>query len=123
MACISEGVPPIRDEQGGAQADFGPAHQLCAQLFDCLDVDRSETLEPAEIRRYLQMSGTPEDELDYYLKDVMRVADANQDGNVDKVEFLTYVLGDVELEEDGSFSDPEEELHMRAVVARALEVA
>ena len=35
------------------------------------------------------------------------------------MEFLTYVLGDVELEEDGSFSDPEDASQLVEQVKRA----
>ena len=59
----------------------GPAGKICGELFDCLDVDGSGTLEPPEVRRFLQMSGTPDDELDYYLADALRVADKNQVGS------------------------------------------
>ena len=59
----------------------GPAGKICGELFDCLDADGSGTLEPPEVRQFLQMSGTPDDELDYYLADALRVADKNQVGS------------------------------------------
>lgn len=87
----------------------GAAGLICSELFDLLDADGSGTLEPLEVRKFLVMSGCPESEADYYLGDVLRVADTDGDGCIDKTEFLLYVLGDADLEPDGSYSDPEEE--------------
>ena len=85
----TEGQQQVHEQaqvQGGSEAGLleGPAtraDQLCSQLFDCLDVDGSGTLEPPEVRQFLKMSGTPDSELDYYLADALRVADKNQVGS------------------------------------------
>ena len=85
---------------------MGDAGMLCSKLFDCLDQDGSGYLEHSEVRAYLEMSGCAEHEIEYYLKDLLRVADKNGDGVVEKVEFLDYVLGDERLDNVGSFVDP-----------------
>eukprot|EP01048_Picozoa_sp_COSAG05_P015175 COSAG05_NODE_1800_length_4061_cov_1.555780_2_plen_276_part_00 len=85
---------------------MGDAGMLCSKLFDCLDQDGSGYLEHSEVRAYLEMSGCAEHEIEYYLKDLLRVADKNGDGVIEKVEFLDYVLGDERLDNVGSFVDP-----------------
>ena len=83
-------------------AMLGPAGQLCARLFDCLDVDGSGFLDNDEIKEYFTMQGMPDEELDYYLQDLLRAHDVDKDGLIAKDEFLAYVLGDEELDERGA---------------------
>jgi len=87
-------------------AVLGPAGQLCARLFDCLDVDGSGFLDNDEIKEYFTMQGMPDEELDYYLQDLLRAHDVDKDGLIAKDEFLAYVLGDEELDERGEYTNP-----------------
>eukprot|EP01043_Picozoa_sp_COSAG02_P045444 COSAG02_NODE_4152_length_5709_cov_15.912121_3_plen_1048_part_00 len=87
-------------------AKLGPAGEVCSKLFDCIDIDQSGFLDEYEIKQYLTMQGMPQEELDYYVEDIMRTSDADQDGVIGKDEFLSYVLGDEELDEQGSL-EPE----------------
>lgn len=87
-------------------AKMGPAGQLCSKLFDCIDVDGSGYLDELEIKQYLIMQSTPPEDLDYYVEDIMRTYDKNQDGVIGKDAFLTYVLGDEDIDEQGSL-EPE----------------
>ena len=83
-------------------ARMGPAGDLCSKLFDCIDTDGSGFLDEDEIKQYLVMQGMPPADLEYYLDDIMRTNDKNQDGVIAKDEFLAYVLGDQELDDAGA---------------------
>jgi Ca2+-binding EF-hand superfamily protein len=95
---------------------LGKAGQMCGMLFDALDTDKSGVLEAAECREFLAMMGCDPEELDYYLADLLRVADRNHDGVIQKDEFLDYVLGDADLTNDGGYRDPDEEASIRKMV-------
>ena len=75
-----------------------PAHELVAALFDAADSDGSGFMEETEGKRFLATAGCAAAELDYYWQDLVRTADVNKDGKISKDEFLTYILGDEELD-------------------------
>ena len=87
-------------------AKLGPTGEVCSKLFDCIDIDKSGFLDAYEITRYLAMQGVPAEELDYYVEDIMRTYDKSHAGAIGKDEFLTYVLGDEELDDQGAL-EPE----------------
>ena len=67
---------------GASKRLTGPAAELSMTLFDLLDIDQSKALEPDEVRAYLLLSGCEELELEYYLKDALRVADTDKNGTL-----------------------------------------
>ena len=94
-------------------ARLGPAGKLCGALFDLIDSDQSGYMEEAEGRKFLQLIGTEESELDYYWSDLSRAADQNGDGKISKLEFMEYTLGDEEISNTGNFANREFEQDLR----------
>jgi Ca2+-binding EF-hand superfamily protein/CRP-like cAMP-binding protein len=84
---------------------FGPAGNLCGQLFDVIDDDDSGCLDEEEAKVFLRCNGCEESEVDYYYANLLRASDTDGDGRVSKLEFLAYTLGDEELDASGDFSD------------------
>ena len=88
------------------------AGKLVAALFDAADSDGSGFMEETEGKRFLATAGCAAAELDYYWQDLVRTADVNKDGKISKDEFLTYILGDEEVDESGCFVDREREAEL-----------
>eukprot|EP01048_Picozoa_sp_COSAG05_P000769 COSAG05_NODE_23_length_31591_cov_92.542995_22_plen_197_part_00 len=84
-------------------------------MFDAVDDDRSGFLEEGEGRVFLSVVGCAEEELDYYWKDLLRVADENGDGVLSKDEFLSYILEGEQLDcTTGFFCDDERRQELAA---------
>ena len=84
---------------------LGTAGRLVGTLFDIMDADGSGFMEEGEGKRYLQAIGCEVAELDYYWSDLKRCADTNRDGRISRAEFTQFILGDMELDEQGNFTD------------------
>ena len=87
----------------------GPAAALYAELFEAIDSDGSGFLDEAEGKQFLRCSGCEEAELDYYWADLVRSADTDGDGRVEKEELLTHTVGNEDLDASGGFVDTEQE--------------
>ena len=84
-------------------------------MFDAVDDDRSGFLEEGEGRVFLSVVGCAEEELNYYWKDLLRVADENGDGVLSKDEFLSYILEGEQLDcTTGFFCDDERRQELAA---------
>ena len=94
----------------------GTAARIVADLFDAIDADGSGYLDVNEGKHFLQIQGCPEDDLDYYWTDLLRVADANQDGQISKAEFVEYLLGHEELNGCGDFADKERAAELKTTL-------
>ena len=71
--------------------DDVPKNRVYQEVFDFLDVDHSESLDPSEIRQAIEkVSGRRVDESRY--TDVMDELDADSDGLVTRAEFMEWVL-------------------------------
>jgi protein-arginine kinase/Ca2+-binding EF-hand superfamily protein len=88
------------------------ARMIAAALFDAADTDRSGFMEEAEGCAFMGMLLDDASEQQYYWQDMLRAHDQNKDGKISKDEFLTYALGDEELNSDGTFADKETEQQM-----------
>ena len=91
----------------------GPAAALYAELFEAIDSDGSGFLDEVEGKQFLRCSGCEEAELDYYWADLVRSADTDSDGRIEKEEFLTYTVGNEDLDASGGFVDAEQEAILR----------
>ena len=93
---------------------LGAAARQIGCLFEVLDEDGSGFLNKSEARVFLQLAGCSESELelDYYLADLLRAADDNGDGEISKDEFVSYLIGEEELDERGFFVSEERELEL-----------
>ena len=91
----------------------GAAARLVQTMFEFVDADESGFLEASEGKDFLFMLGTRLDELEYYWKDMLRVADTNKDGKISQEEYLRYIMGDMEVAADGSFADAAFEQDLR----------
>ena len=89
---------------------------MTAALFDLVDSDGSGYLEEAEGKAFLRLQNCEDSEIDYYWADLLRTADTNSDGKIDRSEFLAYCLGDTETTPDGDFADLAEREHMESPV-------
>ena len=93
--------PPLPSRTAAA----GAAQELAGALFDVIDADGGGDLDEQETKRYLSVLGTAEAELDERWSTMLAAADTDGDGMIDREEFLTYILKDEELTEDGAFVD------------------
>ena len=84
---------------------MGPAAELAGALFDVIDADGGGDLDEQETKRYLSVLGTSDADLDERWSTMLAAADTDGDGLIDREEFLTYILKDEELTEDGAFVD------------------
>ena len=75
------------------------------ELFDVIDADGGGDLDEQETKRYLSVLGTSDADLDERWSTMLAAADTDGDGMIDREEFLTYILKDEELTEDGAFVD------------------
>eukprot|EP01048_Picozoa_sp_COSAG05_P017366 COSAG05_NODE_2355_length_3187_cov_12.245790_1_plen_121_part_10 len=80
-------------------------------------------LDKNEARSFLLMNGCAETEIDYYLADLLRLADKDGDGNISKTEFLSYVLGDEELDARGDFKTESRSSEMQNKLAHIRDMA
>ena len=94
-----------KQKEGESPLLLGPAASLCGRLFDVIDADHSGFLEESEGKIYLSMNDCDTTELDYCWNDILRTADTNGDGHIDRQEFLAYVLGKKKLTDDCDFVD------------------
>ena len=82
-------------------------------LFNAVDDDGSGFLEEEEGHVFLGVAGCAEEELGYYWSDLLRAADSNGDGKISKEEFLTYILGEEELDDNGDFASAARKTELR----------
>ena len=73
--------------------------------------------EENEGKLFLSLQGCVDAELDYYWSDLLRAADADGNGKVDKSEFVNYCLGDTELTADGDFANASDFCKIKTSIA------
>ena len=91
---------------------IGPAADLVGALFDAIDADGGGDLDEEETKGYLRVIGVAKSELDARWKAMLVAADTDGDGMLDRSEFLTYILKDEELTEDGAFANADREAEL-----------
>ena len=83
-----------------------------------MDEDSSGALDAAEGRTYLAAMGCDPADLEFTWEDLRRCADTDGDGRVSKLEFYKYLLYQLELDDDGNFSDTAHEKAIRIQIIR-----
>ena len=112
------GPPPLPTKVAPATATLfaGPAAELAGALFDVIDADGGGDLDEEETKRYLKAMGVADSELDERWKTMLTAADTDGDGMIDRSEFLTYILKDEELTEDGAFANEDREAELTEAI-------
>ena len=70
------------------------ANDTIESLFEAVDADGSGELDGEEAKVFLRLCGCPDEQLDFYWKDLLATADTDGDGEISKPEFVQYILKD-----------------------------
>ena len=95
---------------------MGPAAELAGALFDVIDADGGGDLDEQETKKFLSVMGVEDKDLSDRWKVMLTAADTDGDGTIDRAEFLTYILKDEELTEDGGFANEEREAELTEAI-------
>ena len=98
---------------------LGPAGELVGRLFDVIDADDSGDLDESEAYIFFRCTGCQEDELEYFWADLVRLADADGDGEISKAEFVEYIIHEEDLDQTGCFTSVDRERELKRAVRQA----
>ena len=91
---LKASIASMSESQGKKQGPLaGPAAALYAELFEAIDSDGSGFLDEATGKQFLRCSGCAEAELDYYWADLVRSADTDSDGRIEKFKNPLMYIG------------------------------